>query len=40
MFISIIYVQLYYYLSPWALESGVYKKMSESVRELEKGLDI
>ena len=31
MITSIIYVQLYYYLSPWALESR-----GESVRELEK----
>ena len=30
MITSLIYVQLYYYLSPWALES------KESVRELEK----
>ena len=29
MFTSIMYVQLYYYLSPWALESII-------IRELEK----
>ena len=32
MFTSIMYVQLYYYLSPWALESG----RIENVSELEK----
>ena len=32
MFTSIMYVQLYYYLSPWALESvGI-----ENVNELER----
>ena len=32
MFTSIMYVQLYYYLSPWALESVEI----ENVSELEK----
>ena len=36
MFIVIINVQLYYYLSPWALESENFFFLLESVRELEK----
>ena len=35
MITSLIYVQLYYYLSPWALEPKFFF-LRESVRELEK----